>query len=492
MSRARRTVAQTAAPLTGLLLLSPFPALEPRAVWGGTALHCQGAQDLASLLEAIELSQSMGWTCDVESCPGTRTQTHCLCISCARVLCEGCGGPISSWRPLPAFICQHCQLSDMSSLCLSASGFNPAQATELRALIRGKMHLLGTSKRASTARSYKSGRTALTAFADAFSLPPLPLAPATLMLWCTHGIATRKLDSSTVKLRVLAVGDVYDYCRTHLSMRHLRSPLRDPQVVEVLRTIGVNFKKPGGGSIAITAAELLGLFAHGLTSTTRRGRWARSYCSFLNFGMLRNTAVRCLIVAYEIVDSRVIFLPESHVRLYHHPQFDALCVECEVDSDKNMNAQKASREGGRRAYFPACMPKLGVNPGLDLIEYILRERPPSGGPLFAYPLKRGTGFSTKPCTTFNSVLRDAYRRAFPQATAEYLKMLGTHSGRKTLAQLLWDRGFSRRLIADAGGWFLKKEAMALYFKTAPHVILAALASLSLATTTPPAFVGQAD
>ena len=62
-------------------------------------------------------------------------------------------------------------------------------------------------------------------------------------------------------------------------------------------------------------------------------------------------------------------------------------------------------------------------------------------------------------------------------------MLGTHSGRKTLAQLLWDRGFSRRLIADAGGWFLKKEAM-LYFKTALHVILAALASLTVAVSEP--------
>jgi hypothetical protein len=142
----------------------------------------------------------------------------------------------------------------------------------------------------------------LTAFSDAFDFAPLPLAPVALMLWCTHGLAVRKLDSSTIKLRVLAVGDVYDYCRSHLHMRHLRSPLRDPQVIEFLRTVGVNFKKPGGGSIAITAAELHGLFALGFTSQTRRGRWARLYCAFLNFGMLRNTAVLSLTVVYEIVD----------------------------------------------------------------------------------------------------------------------------------------------------------------------------------------------
>ena len=198
------------------------------------------------------------------------------------------------------------------------------------------------------------------------------------MLWCIHGLATRKLDSSTIKLRVLAVGDVYDYCRLHLNMRHLRSPLREPQVVEFLRTIGVNFKKPGGGSIAISVVELHGLFTVGLIGKTRRGRWARLYCAFLNFGMLRNTAVTHLIVVYEIVDGRVRFLLGSQVSMYHHPQFNAQIIDCLVESDKNMNAQKAAREGGRHAYFPAELPLLGLlNPGEDLsqnvINYILRE-----------------------------------------------------------------------------------------------------------------------
>ena len=77
-------------------------------------------------------------------------------------------------------------------------------------------------------------------------------------------------------------------------------------------------------------------------------------------------------------------------------------------------------------------------------------------------------------------------------STEYLKMLGTHSGRKTLAQLLCDKGFSRRLIADAGGWFLKKEAMDLYFKTAMHVILMALADLSTVMTAPVPYVALGD
>jgi hypothetical protein len=52
--------------------------------------------------------------------------------------------------------------------------------------------------------------------------------------------------------------------------------------------------------------------------------------------------------------------------------------------------------------------------------------------------------------------------------------LGTHSGRKSLAQWLWDDGHCRRIIADAGGWFLKRDAVDMYFKTARHIILSAV------------------
>jgi hypothetical protein len=384
--------------------------------------------------------------------------------------------------PIPVFICQHCILADLSSCRRSTDPLSRATANELRALVRGCMHLFGASKRTSSERSYRSGRAAFQQFCDAFDFPPLPASPLTLMVWCTHALTVRTLDSSTIKQRLLAVGDVYDYCRERLSMRRLRNPLRDPQLIAMVRTIGINFKKPGGGSIAITVAELHGLFAHGFTSRTRRGLWARVYCIFLNFGMLRNTAVLSLKIVYEIRAGCVVFLPGSDVQVYHHPMFDATIIEISVTSDKNMNAQKASREGGRRAYIPASLPRLEIEPLADLQHYLITQRPPSGGPLFLYPNKKGTGFAAKTSgSTFNPLLRAAYKLAFPLVKPEYLKMLGSHSGRKTLAQLLWDNGWSRRVIADAGGWFLKKEAMDLYFKTSAHVILQALASLSLAS-----------
>ena len=108
-------------------------------------------------------------------------------------------------------------------------------------------------------------------------------------------------------------------------------------------------------------------------------------------------------------------------------------------------------------------------------------QPPSGGPLLAFPDKKGPGFAPKPSASFNKHLRDAYQRAFPDVSAEYLSRIGSHSGRKTLAQMLWDHGFSRKLIAEAGGWFLKREAVDLYFRTSALLILRALVALRVDT-----------
>jgi hypothetical protein len=44
---------------------------------------------------------------------------------------------------------------------------------------------------------------------------------------------------------------------------------------------------------------------------------------------------------------------------------------------------------------------------------------------------------------------------------------------KTMAQWLWDDGYPRRLIADMGGWFIKRDAIDLYFTTGRSVILKA-------------------
>jgi hypothetical protein len=395
------------------------------------------------------------------------------------VLCRDCGGPFSEHAPLPAFICQFCLAADYGQL--TGASHEPMVRARLRALVRGRMHLLTTIKRSSSARQSAQGRQRLKAHGDSLGIDLIPTSPQFLMDYAVSALSGAKpLDSSTIKLYMLSVGDVYEYCRVTLRMGGVRNPLRDAQLVAILRTLGINFKKAGGGAMALTVAELHGLYHNGFVGRTRRARWARLFFLGLNFGMLRNTAMWGVTVSYTVdSDGTVTFLADSKIKYYYHEQFGAFVFDIIIDDDKNMNALKAAQDGGRHAYIPGLLPHLHIDVAAVVFDWLRTERPPSGGCLFAYPNKKGHGFSATPTTTFNATLRAAYKLAFPSANPEYIRMLSSHSGRKTLAQLLWDAGFNRRLIADAGGWFIKREAMDLYFKTAPYVILNAIASLRL-------------
>ena len=149
--------------------------------------------------------------------------------------------------------------------------------------------------------------------------------------------------------------------------------------------------------------------------------------------MLRHTAVQSLVVRYVIADGQVQTLPASDVQVYYHAQYGGIIIAIRVDSDKNMNALKAAQDGGRYAYIPGSLPLLGLEPVADLLEYLARETPPSGGKLFAFPDKKGRGFAEKPTSTFNSYLKKAYRTAHPDAPQEWADSAPTAAAR------LWPR-----------------------------------------------------
>ena len=59
----------------------------------------------------------------------------------------------------------------------------------------------------------------------------------------------------------------------------------------------------------------------------------------------------------------------------------------------------------------------------------------------------------------------------------FIKRVGSHSGRKSLAQWLWDAYGSKRLIMDVGHWRSREDAASIYFCSSPHVILECLRQL---------------
>ena len=156
------------------------------------------------------------------------------------------------------------------------------------------------------------------------------------------------------------------------------------------------------------------------------------------------------------------------------------CVDVNVDADKNVNSSKR-----RLAHLPEYISALNLYPVEELEYYLAYMGPPSGSFLLHAPgnsfkgfedeFARSTKVRTSAYSNWSGLIARAYTAAFPSATDASL--YGSHSGRKSLSQWLWDDGWPRRMIADAGGWFIKKDAVDLYFKTARHTILRAVSSI---------------
>jgi hypothetical protein len=170
-------------------------------------------------------------------------------------------------------------------------------------------------------------------------------------------------------------------------------------------------------------------------------------------------------VKYRVVDGRIVYSSSSPLRVVSPPKSRRF-IHALVSADKNVTSRKR-----RDVYIPDRVYELRID-CIDLLEdYILRERPPSGGLLLAAPLGK-TGFRSNPYTNQHAAFRAAYARAHPDASDA--TAYGSGSARKSMAQWLWASGWAKRVIADAGGWFCKKSAVDLYFKTEPTRILHAI------------------
>ena len=359
-------------------------------------------------------------------------------------------------------------------LPLRGTVYEEERRRELMGLVRGRMLLLSQGKRRTTANSYRAGRAALAEFAEVFALRAPPVPPFMLMDWAVYGISSKELDSSTVKLRLQAVYDMYDYARSRLGFRALANPLRDPEVVALGRVVGADYKKRSRARTAVTLLVCAAMLLGGWDLSKPAGKWGRLLWTFLNLGMLRVGAALSIIVLYEIIEDgqgrqTVLFQDGSGVFVRYDDASGRPYIVVDVDVDKNVRAWNR-----REAYIPDEVTSLKAAPVEWLIDYILAVRPPSGGRLLAKPGRKPGKFSDKPANPSADIKR-AYKRAcqrglitFDQAIHD---ALGTHSGRNSLAPWLWDDGRCRRIIADAGGWFLKRDAVDLYFKTAAHVIL---------------------
>ena len=335
---------------------------------------------------------------------------------------------------------------------------------------------------------------------DHLGINALPATYEICRAFAKLAITVKDWDGSTISNILSQVSDFHE----KLIQQGLKidNPLKSKAGRALRQRLETDYKKTSKAKVAFSIAQMKRVYEAGCDKegfgnpgepeggkygTKRRASLRRNWhhrvaITFLNAGALRMNAAAALRVLYRLngnCKGGIEFLPGSDVSVQWDETLELWYIDIFVDADKNVKTS-------RRAYIPEAILALGAVPVEDFLYYLRVFGPPSGGYLFRapngggstwYPLQRNKKGNIGGFTNWSNMVQEMYQRAFPTATDK--KLYGSHSGRKSLAQWLWDDGFPRRLIADVGGWFMKKDSMDLYFSTSRFVILRAITYMGM-------------
>jgi hypothetical protein len=417
-------------------------------------------------------------------CAVRQSKTLVCCVKCQLVMCLSCTG-YTFEPPAPMVECSSCRAGAAAAHEIP---LDVPESGKRRRIIKGLTNtyltMLKHVKRASTRTSQRNGVKQFLQFGEAMQLDVLPCPNSRFLLiaFSMYSLVWRDLDTSTIYSHLVSVGEWHDYVRQVFqrafpdTVVRFHNPMHNEEVQEMLTTLGENYKKKSRARISLTIEQARAMFAHGFKNTPS-GDHNKLAVVFSLLGMLRQKAATHLIIRYRIVvnDSgiqSVEYLEGSNVRAVRDGDLgDHILID--VDVDKNVNALKR-----RKAYIPDEVRALGLFPVHMLEHYLIKYRPPSGGFLLAAPRSaKLKTFRTNRFTGLSNAVKRAFSAVFPRDAS--VDLVGSHSGRKSLAQWLWNAGHCRRVIADAGGWFMKRDAVDLYFKTAPKMILHAVRTVGM-------------
>ena len=416
------------------------------------------------------------------SCRETQQLTPLSCVRCGNVYCLRCTAG-STEPPAPFIICDACRLQPVFNrhLPLTDPAEEPQRRRVVAGLLRAYAAVITHVKRAATKSSYRRSMEAIKKFGENLQLRVLPADRDVVIAFAMYMLCWRQLDSSSINNTLVALGDWHDYTRQVFQRAYpnvivkFHNPINNEEIRELVDTLASNYKKKSQARVAVSIAQAKLMFDKGFKADVR-GLHHRLAVQLCLLGMLRQKAATMLIVVYRLVPDpftgrlEVVFLEGSDIFITSSPDCGEYIV-INVDIDKNVNALKR-----RQAFIPDEVPALGIRPVAELRHYLRTARPPSGGYLLSAPLgTKAKTFRSNRFTAMADVFKKAFAAVFP--TDPLVKLIGSHSGRKSLSQWLWDDGHCRRIIADAGGWFLKRDAVDLYFKTAPRIIISAVRNI---------------
>ena len=397
---------------------------------------------------------------DCQSCAAKGCTTRVYCGKCRRLVCLTCAGRVE--MPLSAF-----------GRCLSCVAGRHTTGLRWR-VAQARLRVEELEYRSSSRRAWRRGVASLREYTDLTGERFFPCTVDTLLNWGAWALLARKpqgLDASTLRAYASGVDQMHAQAARGLGEKVL-NPTRSVEWRRFARTGVRRLKKASQAMLPITLAEARQMLERGFPDT-RSGRHRRIAFLFCTVGVLRKGTGPELRIEYRIRQDargreRVIFGPRSDLQ---DLTLDGVrCLRARRVVDKNVLAGTF-----RDSFFPERIEALGVSPRKEILEYILRERPPSGGQLLAAPAGQ-TGFRTTRYSNVGKAVKEGYKRTFPSRDAS---RVGAQTCRKSMATWLWDDGRMKREIADIGGWSLRsrKDAVDVYFTTTPGKIVHVLSTL---------------
>ena len=296
--------------------------------------------------------------------------------------------------------------------------------------------------------------------------------------YITFCVKERDLATSTIETRVAALRAWHRRQSAELQLMGLpvpADPLDSSAVADLLTAVRRRHGKPAVGRRPLSKTEFERVFSHGFDLSSAHGLHHRLCLMLLTLGCLRRVAAAHLRVFYRLEGAKVVFEEQSDVKVLYDDTEGMFYLRLRVNVDKNVREREEVY-----AYVPSAFRNLSARPVDVLLDYLRRVRPPSGSYLLAAPRSArlpAVGFHSTPYRGMCAAFKRAVQAAFPRATPELVTRVGSHSGRKSLAQWLWDAYASLRLICDVGHWKSSGDAVSLYFVSSRHVILRCLASL---------------
>lgn len=348
--------------------------------------------------------------------------------------------------------------------------------------------------------NYASGQRSYAEFATKTGRSGLPSSIESLLGYLTWGVNIKipPLDSTTLDTYISAISAFHQHTLEVAQnlAPGLTNPADDPQVRALLGTLLKHHKRASRAKRPLTWEETLGIIERGFDLTTAGGLHCRLLWMLCTLGMLRRGAANALRISYDVCwrdgTLHFIFHKNSDISICRSEETGREYILISVLSDKNVNSRKRVF-----AVIPDSIPALGISPVEILKHYLHVISPPSlhlalpprgptpkaasrsckrpaheDGLLLSWPQFRdpqSTGsrpFLRNRYTAASTAFQRMYARAFPMSTSEMLDTIGSHSGRRTMAEFIWAcSNHDVRVVADMGHWAILRGAVEKYFST---------------------------